>query len=65
MKRWTMALDFTAFRGGAAMSLMGYCVADASSQIHERLLCGLRTKHTDSALARRTAYLAVDPGPFE
>ena len=47
------------------MSLMGYCVADASSQIHERLLCGLRTKHIDSALARRTAYLAVDPGPFE
>lgn len=47
------------------MSLMGYCVADASSQIHEQLLCGLRAKHSDSALARNTAYLAVYPDPFE
>jgi hypothetical protein len=47
------------------MSLMGYCVADASSQIHERLLHGLRAKRADSALARSTAYLAVNPDAFE
>jgi len=47
------------------MSLMGNCVTDVSSQIHERLLCGLRAKHADSALAHTTVYLSVDPDAFE
>jgi hypothetical protein len=47
------------------MSLMGNCVGDASSQIHERLLCGLRANRADFALSRCTAYLSVHPDAFE
>jgi len=47
------------------MSLMGYCVADASSEIRELLLCGMRAERAYFALARCTAYLSVHPGAFE
>jgi hypothetical protein len=47
------------------MSLMGYCVSDASSRIHELLLCGMRAKRAYFTHARCTAYLSVHPDAFE
>ena len=47
------------------MSLMGYCVADASSKIHDELLCGMRVKRAFFAPARCTAYLSLHPDAFE
>lgn len=47
------------------MSLMGYCVSNANSKIHDELPCGMRMKRVYFALARCTAYLSVHPDAFE